>query len=260
MRNREPRDLKTANALVYLVCHACGTRGHSADRFCRRCGHALLQPVAERCRNPLSRLAIRLSPAALRGALAVIVAALFVATVATTLPRSAAAEMAGIRIGDSTRKVEDLLGKPQKGPLPLAWRPDHDVKMWQYDLDFDAGGVPNLSVTFVDGRVWRVASLHERYSTRDGLRVGDSLEKARDIYGTGIEEDSDGGLVPWKFVCGDQVVKVIVEAGRDELLAVGIETPVNFKLVAPPPWLEDNEEPLLPGDGNPHNRGDRRVL
>lgn len=254
MRNREPRDIRTASPTVFLLCHSCGTRVHSADHFCRRCGLALIQPEPPR----VEATAPTTRSARLRGLLAAIAVVLLIATIATSLPPpgSHAAEMAGVRIGDTVQHVQNVLGKPQKGPLTLAWKPDHDVRMWQYDLDRQAGDIPNLSVTFVDGKVWRIASLHKRYATRDGLRVGDSLAKARSLYGTGIEEDADAGLVPWKFVCGGQVVKVIVEEEGQELLAVGIETPQNFKLMAPPPWLDDSE-PALPGDGD---LGDRRVL
>lgn len=277
MRHRDLHDPKTAIAGVFLVCHSCGTRVHTADRFCRRCGLALLQPDTPGSDPPGAdahgadaqnrRSQARLSPSRLRALLGVAAAVVFVASLATTLPLPGkqVAEMAGIRIGDSASKVEQVLGTPQRSPVPLAWKPHHEVLMWQYDLDFEAGGIPNLSVTFVDGRVWRVASLHERYATRGGLRVGDDLAKARRLYGTGIEEDPDGGLVPWKFVCDGQVVKVIVEEGGQELLAVGIETPFNFKLVAPPSWLQEDDqpEPALPEDAPPGDRdrgGDRRVL
>ena len=271
MRNRDPRDIRTAPPAVFLLCHTCGTRIHSADHFCRRCGHSLLRleetvPRSDfgppgRPRPGIWRALATLSPSArTRGFRALVTAVVFIATLATTipLPEIRTAEMAGVRIGDTVQRVEGVLGRPHKGPVSLTWKPDHDVKMLQYDLDMESGGIPNLSVTLVDDKVWRVASLHKRYSTRDGLRVGDTLEKARKIYGTGIEEDSDAGLVPWKFVCQGQVVKVIVEHGGKELLAVGIETPLNFKLMAPPPWFEDRSEPPLPGDAG--DTGENRLL
>ncbi|MBM3267410.1 MAG: hypothetical protein FJZ01_07160 [Candidatus Sericytochromatia bacterium] len=165
------------------------------------------------------------------------------------------AQMAGVHIGDSPDRVAQILGKPARPPQPLVWKPEHRVEMWQYDLDHKAGGIPNLSVTFVDGKVWRVAALTGRYTTRDGLRVGDSLDKARELYGTGIEDDAEHGLVPWRFVCAGQVVKVIVEQGATEVLAVGLETPHNLRLLAAPPIDvpgnapdESLAEPPLPDD------------
>ncbi len=251
MRTRDPRG-DTRSVVLFLVCHDCGTRGHGTDRFCRRCGKPFLAAMADPEGRPRqsrwgdSRIWRRFVAALAVGLL------LLSAGIGVRNGDPSRAQMAGVRIGDPADRVAHVLGKPPKSPQRLLWRPEHSVEMWQYDLDREAGGIPNLSVTFVDGKVWRIAALHGRYATRDGLHVGDTLDKARRLYGTGIEEDAENGLVPWKFVCDGQVVKVIVEQDQTELLAVGLETPQNFRLLAPLPLGGTDDphhaEPALPSD------------
>ncbi len=214
---------------LVLVCHGCGARHHLADRFCARCGQPLLAtldaPVPERKERVWGR------PAARAGTALGVVAVGLLALTFTRLPPSVA--LAGVRLGDDQDRVLETLGKPALPPAPMVWKSGHTAVMWPYDPDLGAGGVPNLSVTFIDGRVRRVAALSRQYATTDGLRVGESMADARALYGTGIEGDTVDGLVPYKFLFGEEVIKVIVSEGNPTLLAVCIETPDNVTLHAP---------------------------
>lgn len=216
---------------IVLLCHGCGFKHHLEDRFCARCGLPLFE-LARAEPQPRPQAPHLNRGAAIRaGVIAVLVAALGAGIV--HLRRPAELRLAGLAIGDTPAKVEKVLGKPALAPTPMNWKPGHRAVMWHYDPDLEAGGVPNLTVTFIDGHVRRVAVLDRHFATADGLRVGDTLAKARRIYGTAIEEDATGSLVPFKFICQGDVVKVIVEQGSPKLLAIGIETPDDIRLSQP---------------------------
>ncbi len=230
---------------LVLVCHGCGTRHHLADRFCSRCGRSLLAGASGASTRPLSRLVSGRTPAARVGIALGLVGLGLAALALQRLPPRVT--LAGVGLGDRPARVLELLGRPAFAPAAMIWKTGHSAVMWHYDPDLEAGGVPNLSVTFIDGRVRRVAALSRRYATTDGLRVGDSLAKARALYGIGIEGDTSDGLVPYKFLFGPEVIKVIVAAGNPTLLAVGVETPENVTLQAPPSGSNESPNPGFPG-------------
>ncbi|MBU6430230.1 MAG: hypothetical protein KGR26_14535 [Cyanobacteria bacterium REEB65] len=224
MQVRRPKE----QLAVSLLCHECGARHHGEDRFCARCGRPLLA-MAQGDLRP-ARAADPPAQALPWVVLILGLAALTAALLA--IPRPSTLTLAKVELGDGAGQVAQVLGKPTLPPDALDWRPGHIAVMWDYDPDV-AAGVPNLSITFIDGRVRRVAVLDNHYATGDGLRVGDSLAKARQLYGTGIEEDPSGNLVPFKFLHGSEVVKVIVEQGNPTILAIGIEGPENLTLHRP---------------------------
>ena len=226
---------------LVLVCHGCGAKHHLADRFCSRCGRPLLAGDAGLAARPRSRRVPGAQPAARVGITLGLVGVALAAVALQRLPARVA--LAGIGLGDRPAKVLEILGKPAFAPSPMLWKTGHSAVMWHYDPDLEAGGVPNLSVTFIDGRVRRVAALSRQYATTDGLRVGDSMTKARALYGIGIEGEASDGLVPYKFLFGPQVIKVIVAEGHPTLLAVGIETPENVTLQAPGSGSGESQQP-----------------
>jgi hypothetical protein len=136
--------------------------------------------------------------------------------------------LAGIKVGEPQKAVEHRIGKPDIKPTEVFWNgvdgKAHRVALWKYGLTSDSN-VANLTVTFLDGKVYQVGALDKMYHTSEGLRVGDRIAKASRLYGTPIEENPVSGLMPMKYVRQGVVVKIVTMPGNDRVLAVGLESP-----------------------------------
>lgn len=215
------------------ICAGCGAR-ISGDR-CEGCGKPLLQPEAP---APVKHGEASPFLSALRGALLGLVIGGFVLLLALySPPPTRAPSLGGIHVGDPSAKVAKRLGRPERTPHEVIWSDSHgDVHrlgFWQYGLDKEtAPDVADLTITFLDDKVYQVGSLDASFATSEGLRVGDRTGKANRLYGTAIEEDRVSGLVPLKYLHNGVVVKVIVMPGDDQVLAIGLESPKGLPLAA----------------------------
>ncbi|MBI6545742.1 MAG: hypothetical protein HY692_03050 [Cyanobacteria bacterium NC_groundwater_1444_Ag_S-0.65um_54_12] len=245
MRSRHANHAQAGQSLkLTLLCQQCGTRCQPVDRYCYRCGQSLLRQTAASIGFIGDTKRLFLVRRAVWFPLLLLLAVLAIATVAIVGQRSPAS-LVGLRLGDGSSRLEQLLGQPPRPPLAMLWKPGHKVLLWHYDLD-PGNGIPNLTVTLVDGLVCRIAVLSRHYPTSEGLQVGDELSKARGLYGTGIEEAPESGLVPYKFLHHGQVIKVIVQQGRTEILAISLEIPESLILFEfPPIHSPDDTSPEL---------------
>ncbi|MBO9539327.1 zinc ribbon domain-containing protein [bacterium] len=246
----------TSQARVYLRCACCGTKSIDDSAFCAQCGASLLGPGPYCCLAcgseiltpsdrhcgdcgaylpKASRPPKLISPWSSR---------LFKALAATAVaaglwlgaqgignlrtPFLQAPSLAGIKVGDPQQAVERRIGKPDIKPTEVFWNgrdgKPHRVGLWKYGLTPDSE-VANLTVTFLDGKVYQVGVLDKVYRTSEGLRVGDRIAKASRLYGTPIEENLVSGLLPMKYLRQGVVVKIVTMPGNDRVLAVGIESP-----------------------------------
>lgn len=251
-------------SVVVVHCHQCGETTRGAASYCAHCGESLLRPdetaclacgraIAEpdapHCAACGAYLPARLRPAPARGlpwrsrltrlATATLAAgALWLAAQAGSQifgSGTKAPSLAGVQVGESKHAVEQKLGAPERRDSELLWNgPDgeqHRVIMWQYGLTQEGEtAVADLTVTFLDDKVYQVGVLEKGFKTSEGLSVGDRLGKASRLYGTAIEEDMVAGLQPMKFLKGGVVVKIVTMPGDDQLLAIGIESPKNLPL------------------------------
>jgi len=208
---------------LVLLCPRCRQPGAFGHPFCAHCGTRLIRP-ARRWRRAI--VSLWAAAIALGAAIALVRQTPFPATAVT---------LAGIHVGEASSEVVTRLGHPQRRPREVFWNaPDgtaHRVGIWQYGITPGTDDVADLTVTFLDGHVYQVGVLAKGYRTSEGLHVGDRLPKARQIYGTAIEEDPIAGLVPIKFLRGEVVVKVVTMPGDNEVLALGIESPLNLPAV-----------------------------
>lgn len=250
--------------VVVAHCQGCGETTRGAASYCAHCGESLLRPDETACLGcglPLESSAgphcagcgayvpERLRPSPVRGltgrsrlarlATATVAAAgLWLAAQAGSQLLGAhghAPSLAGVAIGEPQSAVQGKLGSPERRDTELFWNgPDgtpHRVVMWQYGVTSEGGTpVADLTVTFLDGKVFQVGVLEKGFKTSEGLSVGDRLGKASRLYGTAIEEDMVAGLQPMKFLKGGVVVKIVTMPGDDQLLAIGIESPKNLPL------------------------------
>lgn len=244
---------------VFLRCASCGsmTRGGNSA-FCAQCGDPLLGPAPFACLGcgneaivpgdrhcgvcgayvpKAARPAKGYARCAVTGraakAFAAVAAAagLWVGAQGLGLLRGAipnAPSLAGIKVGDAQQAVERRIGKPDVKPTDVFWNgadgKPHRFGLWKYGLTPDSE-VADLTVTFLDGKVYQVGALDKLYRTSEGLRVGDRIDKASRLYGTPIEENLVSGLMPMKYVRQGVVVKIVILPGDDRVLAVGIESP-----------------------------------
>ena len=207
------------------ICASCGARVEG-DR-CEACGKPYLQPDS-RWRINLQRFSIGL----VVGALLVLGGQILHAWIASASP-----SLAGLHVGDSSAHVLQILGSPARTPREIYWNDatgqTHRLGFWQYGLMKDPDpAVADLTVTLLDGRVYQVGVLSNRYSTGEGLRVGDRRSKANQLYGTAIEEHPIAGLIPVKYLQDGVVIKIILMPGNDHVLAIGIESPKSLPTVA----------------------------
>lgn len=260
---------RTAVPVVVVHCQRCGftTRGaagycaHCGDSLlgpdetsCLGCGHPLADTHAPHCASCGAYVPRRLRPQPtrtlsnrsrlLRLATAVAVSGgLWLAAQAGSQWLGAgtrAPSLAGVQVGEAQRAVERTLGSPERRETEILWNgPDgtpHRVIMWQYGVSAEGEtSVADLTITFLDDRVFQVGVLEKGFKTSEGLAVGDRLGKAHRLYGTAIEEDMVAGLQPMKFLKDGVVVKIVTLPGDDQLLAIGIESPKNLPIDSGPP-------------------------
>lgn len=228
-RRPAPTTPTRAQPRIVLYCPACGRTDSGEGAQCLGCGHGLLRPEA--AQKPSWRALWRLLGAS---AVAIAFGAFFWLNGdfwGPSLPPS----LGGVRIGETATTVEQHLGRPARKPTEVFWNgtdgKPHRVGLWQYGLVPDSQTpIADLTVTFLDGKVFEVGALDKNYKTSEGLRIGDSLHKASHLYGTAIEEDLVSGLLPTKFLKGGVVVKVVTMPGDDHVLAIGLESPRNLPL------------------------------
>ncbi|HEY9856596.1 MAG TPA: zinc ribbon domain-containing protein, partial [Stenomitos sp.] len=260
----EPTRLPGPNAASQVVVHCpqCGGKTRGAARYCAHCGESLLRPDESTCLGCGEPLEVSAAPhCAACGAyvptrlrpsrplprrsrlarLAIAVAAaggLWLMGQAGSQwfgLNGGAPSLAGVHVGDAQTSVERKLGKPERRDTEVFWNgPDgaaHRVNLWQYGVTREGdSSVADLTVTFLDGKVYQVGVLEKGFKTSEGLAVGDRVGKAHRLYGTAIEEDMVAGLQPMKFLKGGVVVKIVTMPGDDHLLAIGIESPQNLPL------------------------------
>jgi hypothetical protein len=125
---------------------------------------------------------------------------------AQTLPRLADTDVvvAGIGMYNPQNVVQELLGRPDSAR--------HGGSDWYYR---------GLTVSFADGAVWVIALETPKYHTARGLRVGDSVARARRLYGP------SPGTGDQLVYCGtdaapDQGMRVYFVGARITEIAVGI--------------------------------------
>lgn len=270
--NRYAFKREAPSSRAYMRCQGCGACASGAESaFCPKCGDPLIVPLLVACLGCGSeaiapgdlhcgacgayvpRASRPVGPAragpsshrALRALAAVAVAAgLWIGAQGLGLLRGSlpgAPSLAGIKVGDAQQAVERRIGKPEVKPTEVFWNgadgKAHRVGLWKYGLSPDSE-VADLTVTFLDGRVYQVGALDKMYRTSEGLRVGDRIDKASRLYGTPIEENLVSGLMPMKYVKHGIVVKIVTMPGDDRVLAVGIESPRALPIAA-----SDDEEP-----------------
>jgi len=253
-----------AEPVVVVHCPHCAGRMRGAASYCAHCGESLLRPdetTCLGCGHPLDAsegqhcaacgayIPQRMRPTPARTlshrarfarlATAIIAAgSLWLVAQAGSQwfgTSTGAPSLAGVHVGDAQASVERKLGKPERRETEVFWNgPDgspHRVIMWQYGVTQEGGTpVADLSVTFLDGKVFQVGVLEKGFKTSEGLAVGDRIGKANQLYGTAIEEDMIAGLQPMKFLKGGVVVKIVTMPGDDHLLAIGIESPKNLPI------------------------------
>lgn len=288
--NPSMRNFRRERVKAHLLCVHCGARAQDGDAFCRECGHGLILPEERACvtcgataigegkhcpacgasRAPQApatpprarpRSLPRLAVMAGLGAMLAMAVSFLPAAFGQGDPG-----LAGVKVGDGPREVEQSLGEPDERGSEIFWQgtdgQSHHMIQWQYGLDETQ--IADLTVTFVDGKVHQVGALAGTWQTSDGLKIGDRLSKAGRLYGTAIEDAPIEGLTPHRYIRGSVVVRVITEAPSDQILAIGVESPKQIPLEATsspnlpdwhgpvpsepdrnvPPVVED--EPILP--------------
>jgi hypothetical protein len=120
--------------------------------------------------------------------------------------------IAGVSEGMDAAAVRKTVGKPQsirtsKNPFD----PASKLMDWHYD---------SLSVAFVDGTVNATTLTAPNRATKRGLRVGDSAEKLRGLYG-----EPDGKYqADWEYVDPKEethVLRITVKNGRVTRILAG---------------------------------------
>lgn len=248
---------------VVVHCRGCGGKTRGAANYCAHCGDSLLGPdettclgcgtpleastlhcvscgayVPQRLRSPAARALSRRARLLRLGTAVVAAGGLWLAAQAGSQwlgANARAPSLAGVQVGEGQRAVERKLGTPERRETEIMWNgPDgapHRVLLWQYGVSVEGETtVADLTVTFLDGRVFQVGVLEKGFRTSEGLGVGDRIGKASSLYGTAIEEEMVAGLQPLKFLKGGVVVKIVTMPGDDQLLAIGIESPKNLPI------------------------------
>lgn len=215
---KDPRRVDEApgtQAELFLLCQRCGAHQDPHHRHCSDCGAPLLVKMNRKA--PLI---------AVLTAIALVLAFWLPTLRPASVASGPSPNLAGITVGQDASSLEAKLGKPDTRPEEFLWQgPDgksHSLAFWEYGLK---EGVADLTVTVLDGKVYQIGVVDGPFRTSEGLRIGDSIEKARALYGTGVEEEPIEGLVPIMFIKGGVVVKVVTEAGGSAVLAIGIEAP-----------------------------------
>jgi len=248
------RNFRRDRVTAHLLCAHCGARAQLGDETCRDCGHALIVPVTQACLDcgatdlgkgqhcpacgaSRSREAASALPRALPRLAAMAGLGALLAVLVSFLPAAfgqGAPDLAGVQVGDEAPAVERALGQPEERGSEVFWQgtdgQSHHMVQWQYGMDETQ--IADLTVTFVDGKVYQVGALAGTWRTSDGLRIGDRLSKAGRLYGTAIEDAPIEGLTPHRFIRGGVVVRVITEQPSDQILAIGVESPKQMPLEA----------------------------
>jgi hypothetical protein len=114
--------------------------------------------------------------------------------------------VAGVTINSDERSVVRALGEPSEVRPQRDGITDEPAKLLTY---------PEVVVYLVSGRVYNLKCSSPAYSTTDGVRVGDGVEKVLRIYGVGERYASDHGEIVRYQLAGSDVYLVFhVVAGR----------------------------------------------
>lgn len=124
----------------------------------------------------------------------------------------------GLRLGDSTQRVQARLGRPQRTQNDP---PDNFDPDW-YSPNYESWYYPNLTLGFGDGLLAMIATTRPNWGTNEGVRVGDRSSRILAVYGEPTQRYSD----QWEYrtedgafltlrLRGDRIVEIVCGWLRD---------------------------------------------